>query len=803
MELITERGRLDLYDDFSWSLNYKTADVVNLTGRKASFTKTVSIPYTKNNRAIFQGLDEWNVDNVGYNTKSSLDCFITHNGRTQMRGQLIILKFSKLKEQEKIEIQIISSIKTLVGALKKIKLNTLDFSKWNHEYTMPNIYNNCVYGTTYLDGIQTVLPQGRGYVYPLIDFGKDDLPSETQWKVTDMRPCLYLKEYVDTIFRFAEKTYTSDFFDSPYFRSIALENTVTSVKLSQNELNAEATEVENTVGFKTYTDNGNGAPIPPNVSLVGGDPAFPLGAQWSDQYTSMNFTNEITDPFGQWDITGNGIFTANRSGTFTFRLDMEFYHEYTADFQAQETYQFLFNIGSQYGVYDLNTLQVEANHFIQLIKNGSIISSEFAFTELPSQTVTINTTPWNLAGTNPVTGLLPYIWTDTGLRNQTIQLTVDLVQGDTVNFRTLDEARQDVAPVDTQAIIHRFNVLNTTCNVTLDQSIIREGDLVSFNNYVPDVNADKFIESIFNTFNMWVIDDPFDANNIIAEPRTNIFNGNSYLDMSKKLDISRLIDSDYLADKLPSVYQYKFKASDDLLNDIDNRSGFPYADFNSVVDIEYADKTLVIPTEFSPIISQRKNGLYYPLEYKLNGAVKENIGAFLKIGFVNRENQEFQILDELSVVTNVPSYNRISEFNDVSNPNYSLTFGDADEKIGLLSTPYWTLYRLFHQLTEEENTRHGSKIITAYFNLNENDIANLNLTIPWFVNGVYYRIVEISNFNPLSNQSTKVSLLQIEQPKFDFTSNQMIYKMSNLWTPVISDNNKQILKTLQDYVQPS
>ena len=58
MELITTRGRVDLYEDFNYSLNFKTADVINLTGRKASFTKTVVVPYTSNNALIFQGLDQ-------------------------------------------------------------------------------------------------------------------------------------------------------------------------------------------------------------------------------------------------------------------------------------------------------------------------------------------------------------------------------------------------------------------------------------------------------------------------------------------------------------------------------------------------------------------------------------------------------------------------------------------------------------------------------------------------------------------------------------------------------------------------
>ena len=812
MELITEHGQLDIYDDFRWSLNYKTAEVVNLTGRKASFSKTIVIPYTKNNRFILQGLDEWNVDNVGYNTKSSLGCFLTHNGRLQMRGRIIVLKYTKLKEEEQVQLQLISSVKTIVSALKKVKLNDLDFSRWNHEFNIYSIYNSAVYGLTALNGVQSVLGQGKGYVYPLADYGKDDLGSEIRWKATDLRPCLYLKEYIDTIFRFAGKTYTSDFFDSPYFRSIILENTQSKgATLSQEELDALESEVENTVGFKTYTDNGQGHPIPPNVFIPNADPPYPFGAQTYDQINPIVFTNEVTDPANQWDITGNGVFTADRTGTFQFKLSMQFYHEFTLDFMNDNYNDTLQTLGSQWlptMTFDISPL-VEEEHYIQMIKNGSQIIDEVGLSELPPSQLSTDLTPWYGTGSSsiePIPGLLPYTWTNTGLRNRTFEFTLDLQEGDTIQFQTLDEAREDVAPPfpDLEAIIHRFNVLNASCEVNVTESLVSPGDLITFSNYIPNVNADKFIDTIFNTFNMWVVDDPFNENNIIAEPRTNIFDGNSYVDMSLKLDISKVIESDYLADKLPKVFSYRFKPSDDILNEIDNKDLEPYADFDSVVDIDYADSTKVIPIEFSPVITQEKNGLNYPLEYKDNGGLKENLGAFLKIGFTSRVDGDWELEGFDGTILPCPKYNRISEFDDLTNPNYSLTFGDANAKVPLNTVPYWNLYRLFHQLTEEEHTRDGSKVITAYFNLNENDIANLDLRVPWFVNGVYYRIVSVSDFNPTLNESTKVTLLQVESPKFDFTSNQMIYKMAELDTPVLSDNKQQIVNTqLKENVQPS
>ncbi len=791
MELFTERGQLDVYDDFTWSLNYITAEVVNLTGRKASYSKTIKIPYTRRNRAIFEGLNELNVSNVGYNTKSSLRAFVTHNNRVLLSGALIVLQFDELKEEQTIQLQMVANVKLLMTKLKSINLNELDFSRYEHPYTRDDIFNNIVYGSVYLDDVPQVLPQGKGYTYALIDYGKDDSNGETRWNVQDLRPCLYLKEYIDTAFRLAGMTYNSQFLDSPWFGSLTLENTISQVQLTDVQREEFATEIINQSGFKSFGDLGG----------IGQDGWPIIGGNFlNDWYENLTFDLEVNDPLNQWDITTTNVFTAPRKGEYRFNLLATFSHEFCLITQSSiptpQSSAEWYNL-SNGQVVNYNPMQIIESHYLQVYINNVLYDE--------SDYQALNPANYSLTGISNPNGLHNLNWQSLSSEIMNEEFVLDLNEGDNVTFKTFDQKRSTAPNIPTpfiRSIQHRFNFQSIRVTTEINESFIEEGDTLNFLNYIPNIKASTFIDGVFNFFNLWVLDDPNDENNLIIEPRTNIFGGKGYLRMSEKVDRSKIRSSDYLADSLPRRYRYQFRVSDDVLNTNYNElNDLPYADYDSIVDVDFSTDDSAIPTIFSPLISQLKNGLVYPIEYAFDNVSKTGIGSFLKIGFTSRESGNWELEGQAGVV-NMDQYVRISEFDEISKPNYALTFGDANTQLPLSTIPYWNVYRLFHKLTEEEQTRDGSKIVTMYFNLNENDISLLDLTRVWEVDGVYFRIISIDSFNPISNKSTKVRLLQVDSPDFDYTSNEMIFNLKGIPFVLGGDGSKLLTTNKNQYVQP-
>ena len=53
---------LDTYEDFSVSFNYQIADIIDISTRTTSFSKTIVIPGTATNNQFFQNIFDLNVD---------------------------------------------------------------------------------------------------------------------------------------------------------------------------------------------------------------------------------------------------------------------------------------------------------------------------------------------------------------------------------------------------------------------------------------------------------------------------------------------------------------------------------------------------------------------------------------------------------------------------------------------------------------------------------------------------------------------------------------------------------------------
>jgi hypothetical protein len=796
MELITNKGQIDTYDSFAWALNYKSAEIVNLKGRKASFSKTIKIPYTKTNRLIFDGLPEFNVDNVGYNTKGFLTCYITHNGSLLMTGTLTMLQYDELKEEQVVQLQLIAKVKTMVTELKKLKLNEVDFSRWNHEYSQGNIFNNIIYSSCNLDDVTVQTPLGKGYIYPLVDYGKDDTQGVESWTVTDLKPTLFLKEYVDTLFRLAGLSYTSLFFESDYWKSLVILNSVGKVAFTELQLAPFGTMVERTSVQKTYVEE---LGFPPTSSC---NPPLPVNQIWNDQFEYLDFTNEVIDTEDSWDITlPIDEYTAPKQGEYSFKLNAEFYHEFASDpntvFGQTQLNNAFFNDFPT--TFVINPNGIIEDHYIQILINGVVYDSA-PFPAVAPQSIS---TYLDWQGCFTLDWLRP-----SGLQIKNQEWNLTLNAGDKITFRTLDEDRQAIwSSNEKSSLIHRFYFERFSVVTEITEALVTEGNEVNFGNYISKIKATDFINGIFDAFNLWVIDDPLNEDNLIIEPRSNFFDSGGYVDMSKKLDISRTISSDFLADKLPKYYNYLFKKGNDIGNtDYDALNELGYADYVSEVDIDFVNREQKIQTLFAPLITHQEGNLFFPKEYQIDGLTKSPIGEFLKIGFAELVQGEWELRSTISPDVILNEYWKVSEFSSVQNPTFSLTFGDANANFDIGNKPHWNMYRLFHEITEKEQTRNGSKEITAYFNLTENDIADLDLRRAWFVRGVYFRIVSVDNFNPLSNTSTKVKLLQIESPKFDYTSNEVIYNdgFKSASVSVLGTNKaNEIVNTKNGYVQLS
>lgn len=151
-------GDLDMYDDIPISLNYSIADISEPDKRQASFSKTITLPGTKNNNKIFGQLFEVDVYS-SFNPNLKTDVVLYVDGVENLRGILRISSITRLENKIDYNITIIGSIGNIFSAIGDNYLEDLDFSAYNHTYNKTSIEASWT---------PTL---GDGYVYPMIDYG--------------------------------------------------------------------------------------------------------------------------------------------------------------------------------------------------------------------------------------------------------------------------------------------------------------------------------------------------------------------------------------------------------------------------------------------------------------------------------------------------------------------------------------------------------------------------------------------------------------------------------------------------------
>jgi len=223
-------NKLDLAPDFDIVITRSIADIRNPEQRSSDFTKTLTIPATKNNNKIFGNIFEVANDITGtgqytpdFNPNKKADCFVLADGIEQIRG------FIRLTEIQVENNNLIGYNCTIHGetanlftSIENAKLADLDFSEYNHTVNIVNITDS--WDTQiYVDGSPEAFEYGKGYVWSQLR-PKPAVEADTaKWRVDDHTPALYAKTIVDKIFSTHGYEYTDDsFFTTDEFKRLII-----------------------------------------------------------------------------------------------------------------------------------------------------------------------------------------------------------------------------------------------------------------------------------------------------------------------------------------------------------------------------------------------------------------------------------------------------------------------------------------------------------------------------------------------------------------------------------------------------
>ena len=733
-EILINNTKIDLSEDLPISLNFSIADIREPDKRNTSYSKTINIPGSKTNNLLFSHIFKVEADinnttttnfNPDFNPNLKAACLVYQKKLLVFKGFARLMRITILdKYRINYEVSLFGDTANMFVELGEAKISNLDFSAYNHTYSKSNIRSSW-----------TATP-GYGYYYPMIDYGLSDLAN---WDVEDFKPAIYVKEVIDKMFAYAGFTYSSTFFDTTFFKSLILPFNSEALKLTETQVDNRHAKA-NTVVNNDYL-----------MSTVA-----------NTTKTTIPFNTEITDTGGNYN-NATYIYTAPANGLYKVDIDILSAIRYEPASSAF--------IGSIYNfaVYlDLVKQDVNGNIFpIQSLNPVNLTTGYLS----PGTSVTTG----QVTATSEIK-LAQNIYLNTG---EKVYARINPFVIQTSNFLFVDGSGAQIAG----DIYYRIGT-GSYVDVSIINNGLKEGETIPFNNVLPqDIKLKDFFVSIIRMFNLYVDLDKEISNRLLIEPR-NDFYTSDYVDWSNKLDISQPFVISPMGALDARTYIFKYDDDGDYYNDT----------YKKIYEKNYGHREITVDNDF---IKEKKESklIFAPtpsVGQTWNDRVLPTIVKVDSNGNKVQKSSKLRILQRGGLKSCAPSWNFVSNSSGTSSESQYPYAGHLDDpylsttdiNFGVPAEIFWSgdiyytnnnLYNKYYKKFIEEITDKNSKIIAAKFYLNPNDISELDFRKKVFVNGLYYRLNSVKDYNPIVKNTTEVELIKIKEgTPFVATSGQVL-----------------------------
>jgi hypothetical protein len=284
---------LDLYDNVSIPITKSIIDIQNIAERKSDFSKTITLPGTSNNNDIFSNIFNLartvknnNTYNFApdFNPSLKADAILYKNGIVQLQGYLQLTNINVLDDYEiEYEVIIIGKTANLFQDLGDKKLNELDLSAFNHDWTFANM-------------VTSWTPSAAiGYYYGLIDLGLSN--NQRGYYTKDWKPQIFLKVIIDAIFKDAGYRYSSNFFTSGHYTKLVVPATQNKPLLTEQQVTDRTFEADRIVD-SSYVEI------------------------FKNTFNLLEFPNLVQNTSPSGYNTTTSVFTVQNKGNYTFGLNV-------------------------------------------------------------------------------------------------------------------------------------------------------------------------------------------------------------------------------------------------------------------------------------------------------------------------------------------------------------------------------------------------------------------------------------------------------------------------------------------------
>ena len=724
-EIIIEQQRLDLFEDLGAELNYAIDDIKDFSARNTNYSKTINVPGNANNNKIFGHIYNFtsgniklvdedgqdNLPNVGYNfdpTKQA-NCQIFVNKIQVFKGVLRLLEITIQNGVIEYQCAVFGELGGFASAIGNSLLEDMDnFNKYVQQWNKNTVVNSWT-----ASGVAS----GLGIVYPLIDYGQCKHGTK-DWHLDAFRPAFFVHEIMDSIIINSKYTYTSSFFDTPYFRSLIIPNNKANLEqLTQDLLR---------VGSITSLDSGSNTSATGDLifNVISNLVLFSNTANSSFTFIAPGTNNTLGK------IRLSGSVSLSRPGTMTIKLYQ------SASIVYEETYTTFVNY-QQIPIDWLVTTSLDLGDILSV--NASFTASETYVTLDPDL-------------------VLEFV-SDYA---QSANATEDIV----LNMKHL--LPKGIQQKDFFASICRmFNLYvyedpQKTTHLLIEPYIEFYRTGAGFLK-INDVGELLLHGETGDTTGLLLLSDP------IADS----------IDWSNKVDYSKEISIKPMSELNARYYDFLYTEDDDYYNEAYNKKyNETYADRKEDTGFQFADDRSEVKVIFSPSIltaSSDDTKLRANL-FKQTNQLEERKDNNIRIMFFkNSTSPNYHIRkvypdnSNLTHPHGLDAYGYAGHLDDPIEPTLDLNFGAPNEVYFKLTNPYPSA-NLFNAWWDEylaEIINKDSKLLSCYLYLTVQDIYSLDFAQLIYIDGALWRLNKVIDFNPNIVQTTKVELLRVIELTYD------------------------------------
>lgn len=769
------------------SLDKAITDIEEPQQRKATFSKTTNVPNSKEAAEVFGKLFELNLTDSTFDPTVKVDCRYVVDGEPVIEGYCV-LKGINQKNRTDITYDIVmySDLANIFRDMGEDYLTDLGdiLDRWNHPFTKE--IQEKSWETEVWDGDAAAFVPfafGTGYVYGLMDYG---LTNDLDNFPIHYIPCsIYLKEYIDAIFEYTGKTYTSTHFDSTYFKKHVIPSSPLNYQLTEAEITARQ--------FIANT---------PNFTSTGTTTSNNITQNALSTADTIIFTVESSDPSGIYD-NATGSYTLNsvtQNGLYDINALIDIQATFTPS--TGTAVKCVSEIDGYLMVF-LNGTQIQAKPFY-------ITSDDSSFTTGARSTSSTPTYPDGDYLAEKRFSVFPNVaqadavartGEDTPNRYLITANNVQLFNGDVIEIKW---KAAYYGQKKFQGFSNTYFVDNVggeyggsaTINISVGafyNKIVNlypaEGSTMLINKLIPkNVKIKDFFTSIIKKHNLWIDIDPNDSNNYIIEPR-DTFLTNNIVNLDEKLDEGQDLVIYPMGKTDASEYYFSDKPDKDYLNETYTKmhSGRIYGDRHVTSTNELVNKVKEIKTIFSPTVLAAPANSTRVLstiidkdELGYNKPIDNNIRLLYYDGL--KDGRSWNHINYTSGWPQLPlptvrtQYPYIGHFDDPFNATEDLNWGLVnevyyDDNQNAITVTDNNLVNKHYSKMLQEYTAKESKIVEGMFNVTPYDFRTWSFRDLYFFRGAYFRLQKINAHNPTGETLTKCTFLYLTNtPSFRATS---------------------------------